>query len=418
MRIMVLSPYLPHRHVGHGGGTAVRGLLRYLAFRHEVTIISLARPGEPELLSEVAELGVEVVPLPFVDRRARGRARIALAGERVRAWARSLRSRYPFYVEKYWSPRLSRQVIAAVARFRPEAIQIEYLQLALLCRDLRRWRDDLPLPAHGRSGPRLVLNTHELGSLPRRRRATASRRRATRTYYRAEAAAWERLQRDATYWADTTLCVTDQDRDLLAAQGGRNLCSVPLGMDVEAIQPAWEPTAPDKFLFVGSFAHRPNRIAAKFLVDKVWPRVAQYTPSGQLLLAGRGSRAFIGALGEGGQRIVALGYVEDLTALFRECRLFIAPLAEGGGIKIKILEAMARGIPVVTTPIGAEGIVDPAEGALFLAEADATFAESMIEALQAPSECRRRAVAARRIIELRFSWSAITEKLTRIYEGR
>jgi glycosyltransferase involved in cell wall biosynthesis len=116
--------------------------------------------------------------------------------------------------------------------------------------------------------------------------------------------------------------------------------------------------------------------------------------------------------------IVALGFVEDLTDLYRECRLFVAPLPEGGGIKIKILEAMARGIPVVTTPIGAEGIVDPAEDAVFLAEPDAAFAESMIQALQWPAEARRRADKARRIIEERFSWSAITEVLTFIYEGR
>jgi glycosyltransferase involved in cell wall biosynthesis len=118
------------------------------------------------------------------------------------------------------------------------------------------------------------------------------------------------------------------------------------------------------------------------------------------------------------ERVTALGFVEDLTAQFRECQLFVAPLTEGGGIKIKILEAMAHGIPVLTTPIGTEGIVDPAEDAVLISKPDVAFAESMIQALRDPVGTKRRAQKARRIIEQRFSWSAITEVLTGIYEGR
>jgi len=412
----VLSPYLPHRNVGHGGGSAVRGLLRYLSHLHTVRLVCLLRPAEDEHVAELAELGIEVEPIPFLDRRARGKSRLTLAGSRGRAWLRSLQTRYPLYVEKYWSRTLSRRVIDAVRAFRPDAIQIEYLQLALLVRDLRRWRDRLNSAAAGR--PRLVLNSHELGSLPRRRRQASARNQAARLYFRNEAAAWERLQRQATRWADVTLCVTEQDRQLLAAQGGEDLMTMPLGIDLEAIDPVWREAGPTKFLFVGSFAHGPNQVAAKFLVDKVWPQVAQCTPTGQLVLAGPGSDDFIAALDRRPERVSGLGFVEDLTALFQECRLFVAPLTEGGGIKIKILEAMARGIPVVTTPIGAEGIVDPAEDALVIAQPDATFAESMIEAIKTPASMRRRAKKARQIIEQRFSWSAITEKLTYIYEGR
>ncbi len=418
MRILVLSPYLPHSDVGHGGGTAVRGLLTYLARHHDVTLASFLRPGEDDLVPEVEALGVQVASLPFLDQQARGMSRLGLLAARAWAAGRSLVSRYPYYVEKYWQPRLSHDLLSLTSRIRPDAIQIEYLQLALYVRDLQRWREARQQANGTTARPRLVLNSHELGSVPRRRRAAGTGRGWRRALYSAEAGAWERLQRDATLWADTTLCVTAQDRELLQQLGGRRCRTVPLGIDTDAVQPIWQPSKPLRLLFVGSFAHQPNRTAVKFLVDKIWPQIAQYPEFGQILVAGRGSRAFLGTLGIVPAGIQALGFVADLTHLYRDCQLFVAPLTEGGGIKIKILEAMAHGIPVVTTPIGAEGIVDPAEEALWIAEPDTSFAESMIRALQEPAESRRRAARARVIIEQRFSWSAITRMLTSIYEGR
>ena len=412
MRVLIVTPYLPHRSIGHGGGVSVRELTRHLARRHETHLLALLRPGDADRVDEVAELGAAVHTIPFTDRGASGARRLALTADRARSWLRSRRTGYPFYAEKYHSPALSRAVAAAVDRLRPDVVQIEYLQLSLLCRDLRRAREGA-----GAAGPRLILNSHELGALPLRRRAETTRNPLLRARLAARARAWDRLQAAATRWADVTLCVTDQDRVLLESAGGERCATVPLGIDTAAIVPVWEPRDPPRLLFVGSFGHRPNRVAAKFLVDKVWPNIAQCNGFAHLVLAGRGSDVFLSGLGRQPERVQALGYVEDLTPLFRECRLFVAPLAEGGGIKIKILEAMARGIPVLTTPIGAEGIVDSAEDALATAGADATFAEAMIRVLAAPEAARGRAERARRIIEQRFSWSAITERLTALYEG-
>jgi polysaccharide biosynthesis protein PslH len=413
MRVLIVSPYLPHRHVGHGGGVSVRELVRHVARRHEAHLAALVRPGDEAAVGDLDELGARFHPIPFVDRGATGTRRLPLAASRTRAWLRSRRSGYPYYVEKYWSPALSRALRGIVETVRPDAIQVEYLQLSLLLRDLRtHWE------ATGGPRPTVVLNTHELGSLPLHRRAEGARSAPARASLTARARTWERLQTDASHWADATVCVTEQDRELLEKTGGRRCVTVPLGIDTDAIQPVWSPEGPPKLLFVGSFNHRPNRVAAKFLVDKVWPNIAQSNGFAQLVLAGRGSDVFLSTRGGWPERVTALGYVEDLTSLFRECRFFVAPLTEGGGIKIKILEAMARGIPVITTPIGAEGIVGSAEGALAIAGADATFAEAMIQALADPEAAQERAGRARRIIEQRFSWSAITERLTALYEGR
>lgn len=415
MKILVVTPYLPHRRVGHGGGIAVRDLLTWLARRHDVTAACLVRPGELDLVGEVEALGVAVEVLPFADRRAAGRARAGLVWRRAGAAARATRSGYPVYVEKYWSTRLSDRLAAIVERVRPDAVQVEYLQMALYCRDLRSRRRG---PA-----PRLVLNTHELGSVPRERRAKLAADPLARVLARGEAARWRRLQVAACGWADRTLCVTPEDRDLLATMGGVRLATVPLGMDLDAIKPDWAPEpGPHTFLFVGSYAHAPNRSGARFLVDVAWPQVRRSLPEARLELVGRGWEPFIAERGGdaacAARGVAAPGFVDDLAPVFRRCSAFAAPLTEGGGIKIKVLEALARGVPVVTTPIGAEGIAPAGGDALLLAPADDGFAAAMIRLAGDAQLARKLADGGRSLMEQHFSWAAITDRLTRIYEGR
>ena len=103
--------------------------------------------------------------------------------------------------------------------------------------------------------------------------------------------------------------------------------------------------------------------------------------------------------------------------LFRSCHAFAAPLTEGGGIKIKVLEALARGVPVVTTAVGAEGIATGDSTALCVASPDAGFAEALLQVATDGNLAHTLAAGGRRLMEERFGWAAITGRLTRIYSG-
>ncbi len=412
MRILIVTPYLPHARVGHGGGTAVRDLTAALAKHHEVELVSLLRPDEAAYLGSVHDLGAAVHPVPFLDRTARGARRVPLVLSRAGALGRSLVTGHPYYTAKYANGDLARTAIAAACAFQPDVIQVEYLQLAHCLRALRRWRDR----HHPDPAPRLILDSHELGSLPRRRRA-ATAGWPRRSWLHAEAASWDRLARDASSWADTTLCVTDQDRDLYREAGGQNLVTVPLGVDTGGLPCQRDADMPPQVLFVGSFQHPPNRDAAHLLCTRIWPTARPRLPGWELVLAGPGSDNFLAGLPTPPDAVRATGFVDDLTGLFRASGIFAAPLTEGGGIKIKILEAMARGIPVVTTPIGAEGITDREDDLVTWAEDPDDFVEKLVATAQQSVAAADRAERARRHVVEHFSWDAVVQRLEKVYTG-
>ena len=417
MKIMVVTPYLPHSRVGHGGGTAVRDLVRHLAFQNEVLLVTMVRPDESGAIAEVEELGVRVAPIIFQDANSTGFSRLGLAFNRTRTWCRSLSSGYPEYVEKYWSAEASAQIIDLVRDFQPQAIQIEYLQMSLFARDLNLWRND-----QKKRTPRIILNTHELGSIPRHRRAEKASTIAGRLLASKEASQWETLQVDASHWADTTLCVTLEDKEAYEALGGLNLLTVPLGMDLDVVRPDRRPTSPPCCLFVGSFQHRPNVLAAESLINDIWPKVKSQYAEAQLIVVGRGSDDFLDRqLPKPEARkllgISAPGFVDDLAPIFSSCKLFVAPLGEGGGIKIKILEAMARGIPIVTTTVGAEGIAQVQDDVMVITQLDDDFTQAILVALE-DEQTEARALRARELMENKFSWKAISERLLEIYQEK
>jgi len=412
LRLLIVTPYLPHSRVGHGGGTSVRALVTQMAKRHDVTLFSLVRPGEFKLISEVeSELDINIIPYHFSDIRSKWIKWPRLFSDRAFSLIKSLFSGYPYYAEKYNSKHIDRIILDTVKAVKPDVVHVEYLQMSLLLQTLVKAKSLL-----GSAAPGLFIGTHELGSLPRQRKLYKTSNPFKRLALRHQEIAWRKLQVDVTNWANCTFCVTDQDRDLLIDDGGKNCKTIPLGIDTDQIQPVWEYSDSKNLLFIGSFEHPPNRTCAKFLIDNIWPNVAQYNNECKLTLAGRGSQQFLEGCDSVPSSVNALGYVENLAKLYRKSQLFVAPLLDGGGIKIKILEAMAYGIPIVTTPIGVEGIVDQSDDALFISSPDSSFADSVLQALNDPEETARRAKKARKVIEQRFGWSAIADELTKLYE--
>jgi O-antigen biosynthesis protein len=189
----------------------------------------------------------------------------------------------------------------------------------------------------------------------------------------AESQYYAAMESAACHQADAVITHSSFEASILRQRGVEEtkIHVVPF---VVAGQPTAVPLAARNGLaFIGSFDHRPNADAARWLADAIMPKVAESHPSMPCLLVGSAMTDHIGRLAS--ETIVPMGAVGDLSDIFNRVRLTIAPLAYGAGIKGKVLASLAAGVPCVCTPIATEGMdFPPALGDLIASEPDALAA--------------------------------------------
>ena len=167
---------------------------------------------------------------------------------------------------------------------------------------------------------------------------------------------------------------------------------------------------PLTMLFVGSFRHDPNRIAMDWFVTHVMPLILAREPRAKLIVAGsdpppaHAYSDFAGAL-------QLLGYVEDVREPLSRYAVFVCPILSGSGVRVKLLEAYAAGIPVVSTRVGAEGLASKDGEFCALADDPAVFADRVLTLFANPQEAAEMASRARAEVEANWDMAAITRKL-------
>ena len=152
---------------------------------------------------------------------------------------------------------------------------------------------------------------------------------------------------------DVTICVSEAEAETLKREvPDARTVVISNAHEVAAELPP--PRSRDGLLFVGDFIHTPNTDAARYLVDEIMPLVWTEAPDAVLRIIGNGAEEKVGLSAD--ERIVIEGWVEDLEGYMDRARVNVAPLRYGAGVKGKITHSLARGLPVVTTAVGAEGL--------------------------------------------------------------
>ena len=395
MRILTISnvvPYPPH------SGLQLRTLhlLERVARVHTVTLCCHAWSATDEANArELTNRGI---------RTFTGHLGHQIDLSKIVAAARLLITGRPPELALYRSPELAR-IVRELVRDEPfDILQIEESILAHYA--------DL-LPARSRTSKLLIF--HDLHSVQAARAAGLEHALGMRMWRHLNGFCMRFYEPRIVRRFEKCVTVTEHDRQLLLAAGSLpNIDVVPNGVDTVELQPLAAADSPPAILFVGSMFYKPCEDGAIWLVREVLPLVRREFPAIDVWIVGKRPGPRVQQLAA--EHVFVTGEVEDVTSYYQRATIALAPLRAGSGSRLKILEAMALGRPVVSTSIGAEGLHLEPERHLLVADSARDFAAAVVRLIKSPDVRRSLAEAAREFVEARYNWEMIAARQLQIYQ--
>ena len=385
--ILFLTPQLPHPP---HQGAAIRNLnlIKIAAQRHDVAVYSFIRsPDEADAVAVLREWCSEVRTFPAPRRNLLERA----------LWTAF--STQPDMSRRLRSPAFAR----AVEEARAEVVQAEGIEMV-------QYLDHTPA--------RRVFDCHNAEWVLQRRTFAmdvAGRRPAGAAYSLLQWLTLRRYERRACRQADAIMAVSEEDRQALLDLDRRlQVDVVPNGVDAGFFAPAGQTAKPDTFLFTGTLDFRPNVAAVRWLAGDIWPLIRRDLPDAELTLAGRSPVPAIRRLhGRDGIRVHASP--PDIRPYFAASAVYLAPLRAGGGSRYKLLQAMAAGLGIVSTELGAEGLAIEDGTHLRLADTTEALAAAAVELARDEVQRRRLGCAARELVLACYDWPVLAPSLLAVY---
>jgi glycosyltransferase involved in cell wall biosynthesis len=210
--------------------------------------------------------------------------------------------------------------------------------------------------------------------------------------------------------------VSEEDRRaLLEVAPGLSIEVIPNGVDADAF--AWDGTPRDRslILFTGVMSYAPNVTAAEFLAHEVLPRVRSSVPAARLALVGRDPHPSVRTIEAEVPGVEVVGEVPEMRPWLSRAGAYACPMLTGTGIKNKLLEAMANGLPCVATPLALRGIaVSPGHDLLTGSTAE-ELATQLVRVLQDPALADRVGEAGHDCVRARHTWASVAQRYEQVY---
>jgi glycosyltransferase involved in cell wall biosynthesis len=372
-------------------------VLRRLAQGHRVYFLSLFETPEEIDATHIRELesfceGVEFHPAPSKTPSVPMLARLF----------RSLLSFDPYTLWRHYSKPYMKRVDQLIASGAFDIVHCDILPLAYT---IRR-----------RTEVFRSLTDHDVSYLKSLRMGRESRTLLMKMFLLFESLKVKRLERRIFAQVNLGIAVSEVDKERLQelCPGGR-FAVVENGVELETFKPDGSEVQPNTLLWVGGFGHPPNREGVSYFLSNIYPMVKREMPEVRLDLVGGGVPESLKKLTRADRSINVLGFVDDPVPYLRRSCVFVAPILSGGGTRLKLLEAMAMGKAAVTTRMGCEGI-DGRNGIHFVvADAPRDFADGIVTLLQDAALRDRIGKNARELVERKYDWKIVMDKLNTLY---
>ncbi len=417
MNILFLTQILPYPPDA-GPKFKTWQVLRYLMDNgHTVTLISMIRPEDEKFCHVIEKLVTAFYPVKIQRSRMKDiffLLRSALTGR-------------SFLIERDDL----RQIRLLVARLVSEntydamhADQVSMTQFILPYVQERHEEHE----TEGRQAPVLLFDAHNATWKILERFGEESKG-LKRWFFQWEANRMRHYEADIVRSFDRILTVSDIDRDALlaiVAQAGEaqqalveKFMVIPITVDTQEILPVKRAVDSLNVFTFGTLYYPPNADGIRWFINEVFPRVRAAVPGVTLTVVGKNPPADFLALQHAAPEVYHVpGYVTDLTTWFEQAAVVIVPVRVGGGMRVRILEAFARAMPIVTTTVGLEGI-DALPGEHILVEDDAlSFAEAVIGLIRDEKWQNRLAANGRQLAEQRYDQQVVMQRLDEIYPPR
>jgi polysaccharide biosynthesis protein PslH len=370
-------------------GGRVRSLqtISELSRRHQVTVVTTHGAGDdPEGLARHLSHCDRVISLPYVVPK-RGDASFPAAV--LRSWL----SPYPVDLWKWRVPDVREQVQSLLAG-----------GVDLVVSDFLFASMNVPM---GGSAP-VVLFEHNVEYQIWQRLAAIETRPWVRAVLEVEWRKMRAREADACRAADLTIAVSEDDRRRLEKIApGIRAASIPTGVDTNYFVPRRDLERPAHLVFSGSMDWHPNEDAVTYFMDAILPSIRAEVPETTFTIVGRNPTARVRDAAARCGGVTVTGTVNDVRPSIGEGAVYVVPLRAGGGTRLKIFEALAMGLPVVSTTVGAEGLgIGP--GRHYVCEDDPqAFARGVVSLLRDPERRHQLGDAGRLLVESCYSWPTI-----------
>lgn len=390
MKILMLTPYLPYP-LWSGGQIRTFNLLKQLSVKHEITLFSFIREKkEEEYVKKLKDITEEVKI--FVKRPPFSLTSLTLAAATY----------YPLVVCLYLNSQVKKAIAEASKRKKFDLIHAETFYV---------------MPNIPKSRIPIILAEQTIEYLVYQHHTENVSNIAQKILMNLDVAKiyfWEKY-----FWhkSKRVIAMSEADRQLMRQRiPNLTVDLVPNGVDTEFFSFRKQSTKNKnkRILFVGNFKWLQNREAVTLLIKNIFPLIKKQIPGAKLWIVGKFPTREIRNYAN--PSIIVDENISDIRDAYQKSDLLLAPIYGPGGTRYKILESMATGLPVVTTPTGIEGLAAENLKDTVIAESWENIARSSVKVLSDTLLYQRLAENGRRLVEDRYSWNSIAKKLDIIYQ--